>query len=162
MAYAVYDNTAEMGARVEGFRPVERVGVVLGAAALGAVTGFVATIALGSLEPWMAAACAAPVYLAALYFASEGCREALRRREWLAALIVSLLLIGLAVWPITIFYAVPNAPAFWVGPASSFAMLAAFVLLSAGSAPRVYRASALGALIALLAVNQSLLTAMGA
>ncbi len=90
----------------------------------------------------MAAACAAPVYLAALYFASEGCREALRRREWLAALIVSLLLIGLAVWPITISMRCECARLLG-RPASSFAMLAAFVLLSAGSAPRVYRASAL-------------------
>lgn len=163
MAYVVLDGDHSVsGASQSGFRPMERVAVVLGAAAFGALLGLGATIALGALEPWVVAACAAPFYLAALHFSFEACRESLGHREWPALLVGGLLLLGLAAWPIAVFYSSPDSPAFWIGPAATLSALAMFTLCAEGQAPRVYRASALGLVIALLAVNQSFLTVMGA
>lgn len=166
MAYAVFDHQSpseapDFGVRTERFRPAERLIVVLGAAALGCALGVGATIALGSLEPWMVAACAAPFYMAALHFASEGCRDAINRRAWTAAGVAVLLLAGLAAWPIAVFYAPAQTPLFWIGPAATLTTLAAFVVIMAGEQRNVFRASAIAALIAVLAANQSFLTAMG-
>ena len=73
-----------------------------------------------------------------------------------------MLLAGLTAWPLAVFYAPPSDFTYWVGPVATLSVLAAFIVASAGVPMRVYRAGALAMLIAVMAANQGLLTALGA
>src|SRR5690242_9190095 len=89
--------------RPSGFRPLERVAIVLGAAAIGAGIGVALTLGLGRLDAWMVAACAAPVFMAAVYLTFEGLRESITTKEWAAAGLILVLLAGLTAWPLAVF-----------------------------------------------------------
>lgn len=153
---------AATATRTSGFRPLERVAIVFGAAAVGAGLGVALTLGLGRLDTWMVAACAAPLFVAALYLTFEGLRETLSTKEWAAAGLILLLLVGLTAWPLAVFFAPPSNLTYWVGPVATLSLLATFIVASAGVPMRVYRAGALAMIIAVMAANQGLLTALGA
>ncbi len=144
------------------FRRPERIVVLGGALALGAMAGFMAAMIFGPLNLWAVAAVAAPVLILALHLTSRTLEESFRRRAFGCAAAASLHGAALLAWPFTGLM-MPLAPgAFWLAPLLAIATL----MLSAscwGGPPRtVYRLGAQGVLVAALAAHQGAILIMGA
>ena len=147
--------------RSDDFHRFERLVVLTGASAVGAVGGFVAAMTLGRLDLWMIILGAAPFLVLALHLTAEMMREGLRRQAFGCATAAGLHVAALLAWPITSFFAPLSSVSFWIAPI--VAMTALFLLASCwqGASRGVFRVSAIGLIVAAVAVNQGTMLFIG-
>lgn len=148
--------------RTDDFHRFERLVVLTGASALGAVGGFIAAMTLGRLDLWMIILGAAPFLVLALHLTSEMMREGLRGQALGCATAAGLHVTALLAWPMTSLFAPLSTMNFWIAPA--IAMSALFMLASCwqGASRGVFRVSAIGLIVAAVAVNQGTMLFIGA
>ncbi len=149
------------GVRSDFHRP-ERLVVLGGSLAVGALAGFSVAIILGALSAWEIALIAAPVLTLALYLASQTLREGFARNAYGCVTATALHGAALIAWPLGGLLT-PLAPAaFWLAPALAVGSLIMFASCWTGRSRTVYRLAAQGALVAALAAHQGTLLLIGA
>ncbi|MGE0596583.1 MAG: hypothetical protein AB7P07_09455 [Hyphomonadaceae bacterium] len=147
---------------VDSFRRPERLAVLAGASAMGALAGFAAAMAIGRIDLWVVIAMAAPFLAVALHLTSETMRDALRSGAHGCATAAGLHVAALLAWPLTSLFSPVSMATFWIAPAAAISAL--FLLASCwqGGARGVYRTSALGLMVAAIAAHQGSMLLLGA
>ncbi|HRE43578.1 MAG TPA: hypothetical protein PKY87_06360 [Terricaulis sp.] len=145
----------------EHFIRAERLTVLLGASALGAMIGFAGALASGRLEPWALALIALPVLAFAAHLTIQTLSEAFAARAWGCAAAAGLHVAALMAWPMIALMASSSPALFWFAPGLAFAGLILFASCWEGASRAVYRVSAQGALIAAIAAQQGLGVLLG-
>lgn len=146
----------------DDFHRGERMVVITGAAALGAMLGIFAAIGLGRLESWMIFAAGAPVYALGLYFTAATFHDARACRAMGCATASGLHMLALLAWPAAAFFYPMSAAPFWIAPAIALSALALFASCWGGTKRAVYRACGQGVLVTASVVYVGFLTIMGA
>jgi hypothetical protein len=141
----------------EDLRRTERLVVLVGATALGALMGFTAALAMGRMEWWMSVFAAAPFFVLALYLTAQTLRDALARNATGCSTAAAAHAAALLAWPLASLFIPIGALNFVVAPALALATLVLFASCSGGPALAMYRVAAQGALVAALAAHQSVL-----
>ncbi|HVY84462.1 MAG TPA: hypothetical protein VG943_04980 [Caulobacterales bacterium] len=140
----------------------DRLGMTLGAGAIGLALGFAATMAFGRVDPMATAVASGPLYLIALHLAGRTIADAIARRAWFTLGLACLLCLALAAWPLALFIAPPSSPDFWFGAPLTLSALLALIVVSPMSPGAVARAGLLSLLVAALGAHQATLFIMGA
>jgi len=144
------------------FRRGERLIVLMGASAFGAMLGFAAALAGGRVEPWVLALMALPVLGFSAHLTIRTLSEAFAARAHGCASASVLHVAALMVWPMTALFAAANPALFWIAPGIALSALVLFASCWGGGARAVYRASAQGALVAAIAAQQGVTVLLGA
>ncbi len=145
----------------ERFMRGERLTVLVGASALGAMIGFAGALASGRLEPWALALIALPVLAFTAHLTIQTLSEAFAARAWGCAAAAGLHVAALMSWPMIALMASSSPALFWFAPGLAFAGLVLFASCWEGASRAVYRASAQGALVAAIAAQQGLGVLLG-
>lgn len=148
--------------RNDDFRRFERLVVLAGASALGALMGFASAMTLGYADLFTMIAVAAPVLAMALYLTSQMLRDGINRRAYGCAASAVLHATALLAWPMTALLAPMSPLIFWIAPAMA---MSALVMLSScwqGATSGVYRVGVMGLMVAGLAAQQATMLALGA
>ncbi|WP_167755734.1 hypothetical protein [Vitreimonas flagellata] len=138
----------------------ERLVLLTGAVAIGALMGFAATIMTGRTDPWVVIATAAVAITFALYLTSLTLVDALRRDARGCAIAAGLHCAALLSWPMTSLLVPLSEAIYWIAPVAALSSLVLFASCWGGSARAVYRMTAQGALVAALAAHQGALLIM--
>jgi hypothetical protein len=144
------------------WRRDERLVVLVGGAALGAMAGFVAALWSGRVEIWTLALIAAPVLALDLHLTSLTLADAFRRRAHGCAIACALHALAVLGWPMAALAAALTAPAFWIAPALALTALVLFASCWRGESGALYRMGAQAALVAALMAQQGVFVALGA
>lgn len=153
--------TVEELGRSDEFRRGERLVVLLGASALGAIGGFVSAMALGNADLLAMIAVAAPVLVLALYLTSEMLRDGLERGAYGCAASAGMHAAALLAWPMTALLSPMSATIFGIAPAMALTALAMLASCWQGSKVGVYRVGVMGLMIAGLAAQQATALTLG-
>lgn len=153
--------SAEEVGRSDEFRRGERLVVLLGATALGAIGGFASAMALGNADMLTLIAVAAPVLVLSLYLTSEMLRDGLRREAYGCAASAAMHATALLAWPMTALLSPMSATIFWIAPAMALTALIMLASCWQGSKMGVYRVGAMGLMIAGLAAQQATAMTLG-
>lgn len=146
--------------RSDDFRRGERLVVLGGASALGALMGFACAMALGRTNAMTMIAIAAPVLALALYFTAEMLREGLRRRAYGWASSAVLNAAALLAWPMTALFAPVSPSIFWLAPGLALTALT-MLAFCWGSKAGAYRVGAVGLMIAGVTAQQATALMLG-
>lgn len=139
----------------------ERLVVLIGAAALGALLGFAAAIATGRQDIWVMALAALPALAIAAYLTIQTLSEAFAARAWGCATAAIAHIAALMAWPAIVIFAAGAPELYWLAPGLA---LAALVLLAScweGPARTIYRTSAQALLVAAVAGQQGVTVLLG-
>lgn len=144
------------------FRRAERLVVLSGASAIGALVGFGAAMAIGRLPLWTVILAAAPFMVLALHLTAATLRDGIARNAYGCATAAGLHVAALLAWPLTSLFSPLSPVNFWIAPMA--AMTALFLLASCwqGDTRGVLRISTLGLLVATIAAHQGTMLALGA
>lgn len=153
--------TADEAPRTDFMRG-ERLVVLMGASALGAVIGFAVTLTMGRVDAWVMALIAAPVLGLALHMTIATLSEAFASRAYGCATACILHVFALMAWPATALFSVASAPIFWIAPALAMSSLVLFASCWGGGTRAVYRTSVQAALVAAIAAQQGVAVMFGA
>lgn len=145
----------------DDFRRGERLVVVAGASALGAMLGAGTAIALGRVDTWMILAASAPLFLLAMHLTWRTMREAVARRAYGCSFATVAFFLSLAAWPAVAMFYPLDAPRFWIAPASAFASLLLLASCWKGTHRTVYRTGLQGTLLSIGAGYLGLLVFLG-
>jgi hypothetical protein len=164
MAYdhtLVLDTPVAVSDRRDDFRRLERIMVLLGASALGAIGGFVVAMSFGRLDLWIVIVSTAPLLMLSLYLTSLTLSDAMKRQAWGCSTAAGLHGAALLAWPITSLLMPLNEANFWIAPVAAAATLVLFASCWGGSARAIYRLGGQGVLIGALIAHQSTLLILG-
>jgi hypothetical protein len=153
--------TAAIGERSDDFRRFERLVVLGGASALGALMGFASAMALGNADILTMIALAAPVLVVALYLTSEMLRDGLERGRYGCAAASGMHAAALLAWPMTAMLSPMSSTIFFIAPAMALTALAMLASCWEGSKAGVYRVGVMGMMIAGLAAQQATAMTLG-
>lgn len=151
----------EKTAFASNFRKSERLVVLVGASAMGALGGFFVAMALGRIELWALLLISAPVFALSFHFTRETMADALYRDAYGCAVAAGLHAMALLAWPITAFFVPMQAMVFWAAPVAALTALALLSMCWTGSSRAIYRTCAQGALVAMIAAQQGTLLMLG-
>jgi hypothetical protein len=143
------------------FRKSERLVVLGGASAAGALGGLFVALALGRIDLWMVLLLSAPVFALSFHFTRETLADALYRDAYGCAVAAGAHAMALLAWPITALFAPLNAIVFWSAPIAAITALALLSMCWTGGSRAIYRTCAQGALVAMIAVQQGTLLMLG-
>ena len=146
----------------DDFHRTERMVVVCGAVAFGAVVGTATAFTLGYTPVRVMVVAGAPIFLLGLYFAVATLRDAIDRRAWGCASATMLHFGALLTWPVAAVLYPLATVSFWFAPALAVSALILFASCWSGAKRVVYRACAQGALMAVCAAYFGVLAVMGA
>ena len=146
----------------DNFHQAERLVVVGGAAALGALLGVFAGIGFGKPEMWIGAAAAAPLYGLGIYFTAATFRDAKEARAFGCACASGLHMLALLAWPVAAIFYPLSMLQFWIAPAIALSALGLFASCWGGSKRAVYRACLQGVLAMGAVTYVGFLAVMGA
>lgn len=132
----------------------ERLILLIGASAIGALLGFIASVSIGRIDMWTILALTAIVIAFALVPAVNTLAEALKRHAWSCATAATLHIGSLLAWPLLIQF---DGGIYWLAPATAISSLLLLAACWSGAKRIVYRTSVQGALIAALAAQQGAL-----
>jgi len=132
----------------------ERLILLIGASALGALLGFTASVSIGRLDVLSIFVITAIVVALALRPAARTLSEALKRRASGCAAAASLYMGALLAWPLLILF---ERGLYWLAPATALSSLLLLASCWNGARATVYRTSIQGALVAALAAQQGAL-----
>lgn len=145
-----YDSTAFIDANAspvqtavsteDRFRRSERLVVVFGAAAMGALAGVAAAFTMGRVGMWPLAI-GAPLYLFTLYLTMANFRDAAERRAFGCATLAGLVAATLIAWPVVAFSYASSSAFFWAAPAAVIGGLFLSASCWGGASTSVYRLS---------------------
>jgi len=139
-----YDSTAFVNAAAAAprneFRRSDRLVVLMGGAALGALAGLGVALALGRVGAWSLIA-VAPVFLVAAYFAIATLRDAIERRAYGCAAAAAAVASSLLAWPACALFFPMSALAFWAAPAAALGSMVLLASCWSGAERAVYRLS---------------------
>lgn len=145
----------------EIWRRDQRLVVLAGGIALGALAGFFITLTSGRFEIWLLALIAAPLLAFDLYLTGRTLTEALERRATGCAGACALHAAAVLAWPMTALM-IPLAPAaFWSAPVLALTALVLFASCWSGDGRALYRMAAQGALVAALMTQQGVFVVLG-
>ena len=153
--------TLKQSAFASNFRKSERLVVLIGASALGALGGFLVAMALGRIELWALLLISAPVFALSFHFTRETLADALHRDAYGCAVATGLHAMALLAWPITAFFAPLQALVFFSAPIVALTALALLSMCWTGSSRAMYRTFAQGAMVAMIAAQQGTLLMLG-
>lgn len=159
--FAAKARVASFPDRRDEFRRLERLMVLMGGAAAGAIIGFAAAMTLGRLELWMVILTAAPLLVLALYLTGETAREAMSRKAYGCTAASCLHVAALLAWPLTSLLTPLGSLNFWIAPVLAVGTLVLFASCWSGPSRAVYRLGAQGLLIGALAAHQGTLLILG-
>jgi hypothetical protein len=148
--------------RDDSFHWAERLVVVLGACAAGAVTGLGAAFALGAVPLGGLLLIAAPFFALALYFAGRNGLEAGAGANFWPGMVAALSMAILAAWPFAFALISWGAPQLWFIPLAALVALTLFTVLWRPSARSTYRSAAQAALISSIAMHSGVAAYLGA
>jgi hypothetical protein len=146
---------------VSNFRKSERLVVLAGASATGALGGFFIAMALGRIELWQVLLLSAPVFALSFHFTRETLADALYRKAYGCATAAGLHAMALLAWPITALFAPMQAMVFWATPVAAISALVLVSMCWTGSSRAIYRTCAQGAMVTLIAAHQGALLMLG-
>jgi hypothetical protein len=152
---------SKQSAFASNFRRSERLVVLVGASAIGALGGFFVAMALGRIELWALLLISAPVFGLSFHFTRETMADALDRASYGCAVAAGLHAMALLAWPITAFFAPLHAMLFWTAPVVALTALALLSMCWTGSSRAMYRTFAQGAMVAMIAGQQGTLLMLG-
>lgn len=152
---------AERPAFTSNFRKSERLVVLVGASAMGALGGFFVAMALGRIELWALLLISAPLFALSFHFTRETMADALYRDAYGCAVATGLHAMALLAWPITALFAPLQAMLFWTAPVAALTALALLTMCWTGSSRAMYRTFAQGAIVAMIAAQQGTLLMLG-
>lgn len=155
---ATYSDVAVVAKRADFLRS-ERLVVLTGAAALGAVFGFSATIMTGRADLWTSLLIAAPMLVLALHLTSQTLTEAISRDARGCSVAAGMHGAALIAWPMASLLAPFGA--YWFAPVAALSALVLFASCWGGPPRAVYRMAVQGALVAALGAHQAALLIMG-
>ena len=157
----VLDQAVDATAVREDLRRIERLAILAGASALGALSGIVAALAVGRLDLWLVVLASTPLLVLALHLTAETLRDGLRRSAYGCSAAATMHGAALLAWPMTTLF-IPLGPLnFFIAPALALATLVLFASCWGGPARAVYRVAAQGAVVAAVAANQGVMVLMG-
>lgn len=142
------------------FRRGERLVVLVGAIAFGAIAGFAIAMSTGRPETWLLVTLTAPFYLLALHLTAQTLTAAFSREAYGCASASALHAAALLAWPVGILLAPFSGMAFAAAPIAALTSLILLASCWAGPARAVYRTGLQGALVTGLAVHQGMLILM--
>lgn len=148
-------------ARAEVWRRDERLAVLVGAAAFGALAGFAGTLWAGRMDAFVLVLIAAPILALDLHLTGQTLSEALRRNAHGCASACVLHGVAVLAWPVTALVAAFAPVAFWVAPALAMTALLLFASCWGGQARAIYRMGGQSALVAALVAQQGLFALLG-
>jgi hypothetical protein len=164
MTYALhaFDDAVAIAPRGEhGFTHVERVTMMAGGAAAGAVGGVFLAIAIGQLNLWTVLVMSAGVLALGLHLGNCTLKEAWSRGALGCAAVAIAHMYTLLAWPIISLYAPASASMAFVAPAAGLLTLGLLASCWRGQPRAIYRLSGQAALVAALGSYQGLLLAIG-
>lgn len=142
----------------ENFLWHDRLGLMLGAAAFGGAAGFVATLALGRLDAWVAPLCIAPVYVAAIFVGGGMAYEAWGRRAWATFALLAVHLLAIMAWPAV--FVLPPEQGVLLALAAPLSLM---LLVAVRIAPQAFNYTSMqSAIVGGLAVSQAAAFMLGA
>lgn len=144
-----------------GFRRTERLALLGGASALGAMIGLFAGLAVGRIELWIAILASTPLILLALHLTAETLADGLRRGAYGCSAAAMTHVAALLAWPMTSLFVSLGEFNFFIAPVLALTTLVLFASCWEGRARAVYRVAAQGAIVAAVATNQGLMVLMG-
>jgi hypothetical protein len=147
--------------RDDSFRWSERLVLVLGACAAGAIAGLGAAFAIGAVPLFGMLLFTAPFFGLALYCAGRNGLEAGAGMEFWPGVTAALSMAILAAWPFAFALISWGAPQLWFIPLAALVALTLFTVLWRPSARTVYRSAAQAALIACIAAHSGVVTYLG-
>jgi len=139
----------------------ERLVVLLGAICVGAVAGFALAMTVGRQDVLVMTLVALPALGLAAHLTIQTFGEAISARAYGCATASVLHIGALMAWPMIALFAAASPALFWLAPATALSALVLFASCWGGSARAVYRASAQGALVALIAAQQGVTVLLG-
>ncbi|HEX8900567.1 hypothetical protein [Vitreimonas sp.] len=164
MAYDAMLSAGRTNVSVPGTRDhflrSERLVLLTGAVAIGALIGFAAAIMTGRTSAWVVIGTAAVAITFALYLTSLTLVDALRRDARGCATAAALHGAALLSWPMTSLLTPLSEAIYWIAPAAAISSLVLFASCWGGSTRAVVRTTAQGALVAALAAHQGALLIM--
>lgn len=143
------------------FQRAERLAVLLGASALGALAGASVALAFGRLDLWVVVLAATPFLVLALHLTAVTLREGLQRDAFGCSIASILHVSALLAWPMTSLFIPLGSFNFFIAPALAMATLVLVASCWGGSPRAVYRTCARGALVAAVAAHQGMMVIMG-
>lgn len=138
----------------------ERLTLLMGGAAGGALAGALAAMSFGGLTIWLLIATAAPVLILALYLTAETLTDALKRHARGCATAAGVQAAALLAWPFTSLFTPLNGLNYFIAPTLAMGALVLFASCWNGASRAVYRTAAQGALVALVAAHQGVIVLM--
>jgi hypothetical protein len=160
-AVLVAEPAAAQTTFTSNFRKSERLVVLIGASAMGALGGFFVAMALGRIEFWALLLISAPLFALSFHFTRETMADALHREAYGCAVATGLHAMALLAWPITAFFAPMQAMVFWTAPVAALTALVLLSMCWSGSSRAMYRTFAQGAMVAMIAAHQGTLLMLG-
>lgn len=143
------------------FRPYESLVVFMGAMATGCMLSLLLFFMIGRVAPWALLTTAFAVYGCAVYLAALNMRDLIHSRPTREIALFGFHLLALLAWPLLTLEWTPASWQWWLGLPASLIALIAFLKLPGAASTIVYRSSALGSLIAGIAVYEYLWRAIG-
>jgi|CXWL01.1.fsa_nt_gi hypothetical protein len=154
-----------LSAKVEvlagSFKKFERLVVLAGASATGALMGFVAAMSLGRIDLWQVVLLAAPFFILSFHLTRETLCDAFDRKAYGCAAATTLHAGALLAWPITTLFAPLELNLFWTAPVTAITALALLSMCWTGSSRAIYRTCLQGALVAMVALQQGTMLSLG-
>lgn len=158
---AMATQTLENIASEEIWRRDQRLVVLAGGIALGALAGFFITLTSGRFDVWLLAMIAMPLLALDLYLAGKTMSTALQSQSVGCATACGLHAAAVLAWPMTALM-IPLSPlAFWSAPALALTALVLFASCWSGEGRALYRMAAQGALVAALMAQQGVFVVLG-
>lgn len=140
------------------FDPSGRLGVVVGAGALGAIAAAVTAFTIGAVAPLLAGAGVAALCVIGSFYAGKSFLEAAEQRDIIAALLIGAHALALAAWPAALQLAPEFAPAVF---GTAIGSVLAFATATCPTAACMGRLALHAALFAAAASYQGLYTVFG-
>lgn len=147
--------------RREEFRRLERIMVLTGASAFGAVAGFGVAMTFGRLDLWEIIVSAAPLLSLSLYLTGKTLSDAMKRKAWGCSTASCLHAAALLAWPMTALLTPLNEANFWIAPLAAMATLVLFASCWGGASRAIYRLGVQGIVIGGLLTHQGALLILG-
>jgi hypothetical protein len=152
-----YESSASVAPTREHFLRSERIVLLIGAVAFGAIAGFAMAVATGRSDLGAIILSAAPPLALALYLTGETLVDALRRDARGCATAAAMHCAALLAWPMTSLLVPLSEATYWIAPAAAVLSLVLFASCWGGGSRAVYRMTLQGALVAALAGHQGAL-----
>jgi hypothetical protein len=148
----------KLEAQAAPFDPSGRLGVLVGAGALGAMTAAVGAFAIGAIAPLFAASGVAALCVIAAFYAGKSFLENAERRDVIAAVLIGVHAAALIAWPVTLQVAPEYAAAAF---GTAIGSVLAYAAATCPTAACMGRLALHAALFAAAASYQGLFTLFG-